>query len=108
MQSLFDHTADNKAQNRLLLWYTLMLTYVQGEGDEAPIPYFKGEEFEEKIEDYYLKEDESSDFYGEVIKKITTVLAFWFFNQASSPEEFNELIEKMEKGELCAKSFIFL
>ena len=24
MQSLFDHTADTKAQNRLLLWYTLM------------------------------------------------------------------------------------
>jgi|TARA_R100000084_G_C4654285_1_gene151798 hypothetical protein len=100
MQSLFDHTADIKAQNRLLLWYSLMLTYIQGEDDEKPIPYFKGEDFEQKIEDYYLKEDEASDFYGDVIKKVTHILAFWFFNQASSPDEFNSLIEQMEKGEL--------
>ena len=42
----------------------------------------------------------ADDFYSEVVKKITTVLAFWFFNQASTPEEFNALIEQMEKGEL--------
>ena len=99
MQSLFDHTADVKAQNRLLLWYTLMLTYVQREDDEDPTPYFNGDDFEEKIENYYLKEDEASEFYERVVKKVTTILAFWFFNQASSPEEFNDLIEKMEKGE---------
>ena len=37
MQSLFDHTADTKAQNRLLLWYTLILTHIQGEGDDDPL-----------------------------------------------------------------------
>ena len=100
MQSLFDHTADTKAQNRLLLWYTLMLTHIQTEDDENPNPYFEGEDFEQKIEDYYLKEDKSSDFYNEVVKKVTTVLAFWFFNQASTPEEFNKLIEDLEKGDI--------
>jgi len=100
MQSLFDHTADTKAQNRLLLWYTLMLTHVQEEEDESPKAYFKGEEFEQKMEDYYSKEDESSDFYHELVKKVTTILAFWFFNQASAPEEFNKLIEDLEKGDL--------
>mgnify|MGYP003111995105 CR=1 FL=1 len=100
MQSLFDHTADTKAQNRLLLWYSLMLTHIQGEEDDNPKPYFEGEDFEDKIEDYYLKEDESSEFYHEVVKKVTTILAFWFFNQASSPDEFNQLIEDLEKGDL--------
>jgi len=100
MQSLFDHTADIKAQNRLLLWYTLMLTYIQREGQDEPEPYFNGEDFEEKMEDYYLKEDEMSVIYPEVVKKVTTVLAFWFFNQASEPEEFTKLIEDMEKGEI--------
>lgn len=100
MQSLFDHTADTKAQNRLLLWYTLMLTNIQREGDEEPENYFKGADFEDKLEDYYEKEDKSSDLYNEIIKKTTTVLAFWFFNQASTPEEFNKLIEDVEKGEL--------
>jgi len=100
MHSLFDHTADTKAQNKLLLWYSLMLTHIQGEEDEKPIPYFKGETFEEKTKDFYNKEDDSSEFYQEVVKKVTTILAFWFFNQASKPEEFNSLIEQMEKGEL--------
>ena len=100
MHTLFDHTADIKAQNRLLLWYTLMLTHVQGEDDEKPVPYFSGEDFDQRVEDYYKKEDESDEFYLEVVKKVTTILAFWFFNQASTPDEFNALIEQMEKGEL--------
>jgi cell division protein FtsB len=88
LQSLFDHTADVRAQNKLLLWYA------------EPIPYFLGDDFEEKTEDYYSKEEESSDFYQKVIKKVSTVLAFWFYNQASSPSEFEELIKKVESGEL--------
>ena len=100
MQSLFDHTADVKAQNRLLLWYTLMLTHIQREEDEEPKPYFEGGDFDERMEDYYLKEDESTNFYSDVVQKTTTILAFWFFNQASTPDEFNKLIEDMEKGDL--------
>ena len=100
MQSLFDHTADVKAQNRLLLWYTLMLTHIQKDEGADPVPYFNGLDFDEKIEDYYLKEDVSDDFYLAVVKKVTTILAFWFFNQASTPDEFNSLIERVEKGDL--------
>jgi aromatic ring hydroxylase len=100
MHTLFDHTADTKAQNRLLLWYTLMLTHIQGEEDEPPTPYFTGEDFEQRVEDYYKKEDKSDDFYLQLVKKVTTILAFWFFNQASTPDEFNALIEQMENGEL--------
>tara|TARA_R110002020_G_scaffold160901_3_gene345500 strand:+ start:3284 stop:4039 length:756 start_codon:yes stop_codon:yes gene_type:complete len=100
MQSLFDHTADVKAQNRLLLWYTLMLTHIHKEDDDNPVPYFNGSDFDEKVEDYYLKEDASDDFYLAVVKKVTTILAFWFFNQASTPDEFNDLIEQVEKGDL--------
>lgn len=92
MQSLFDHTADTKAQNRLLLWYTLMLTNIQREDDEDPKPYFIGDDFDKRIDDYYAKEDENSDFYGLLVQKVSTILAFWFFNQASTPEEFNKLI----------------
>jgi len=99
MNSLFDHTADIKAQNRLLLWYTLMLTHIQGEDQENPVAYFEGDTFEEKIEDYYLKEDEYSDLYGQIVKKVTTILAFWFFNQASTPDEFNKLVEDLEENE---------
>lgn len=100
LQSLFEHTADVRSQNKLLLWYSLMLTYIQREDDEEPIQYFEGADLDEKTEDYYEKEEEMSEFYQKVIKKVSTILAFWLYNQASSPDEFESLMEKVESGEL--------
>jgi|TARA_R110002020_G_scaffold7330_4_gene30850 hypothetical protein len=100
LQGLFEHTADVKAQNKLLLWYGLHLTYIQGEEDEDPIQYFKGSDYDEKLEDYYEKEEENSDVYQQVIKQVSTTLAFWFYNQASTQKEFEEIMDKVDKGEL--------
>ena len=98
-QSLFDHTADVKAQNRVLLWYCLHLTYIYDEASDKFVQYFEGSDFDEKISSYYEIEESDDPFYAELIKKVSTVLAFWFFNQASSQEEFEELIENVETGE---------
>tara|TARA_Y100000593_G_scaffold36717_1_gene71281 strand:+ start:2934 stop:3689 length:756 start_codon:yes stop_codon:yes gene_type:complete len=98
--SLFDHTADVKAQNRLILWYVLHLTRVYNEDDDSFDLYFTGDDFDEKIKSYHKLEESEDEFYFALINKVTTILAFWFFNQASSPKEFDELIEKMETGEL--------
>jgi len=100
LQGLFEHTADVKAQNKLLLWYGLHLTYIQKEEDEDPIQYFKGSDYDEKLEDYYNKEEENSDVYQQVIKQVSTTLAFWFYNQASTQKEFEEIMDKVDKGEL--------
>lgn len=99
-QSLFDHTADTKAQNKLLQWYVLNLTYIYNSDTDKFVQYFEGEDVQEKINFYYKKEESEDVFYKKLINKVSTVLAFWFFNQASSPEEFDELIKKVEKGEL--------
>ena len=85
--------------NRQCSLYSIILL-IQREEDEEPIPYFIGNDFDEKIEDYYNKEDNTTDLYEGIVKKVTTILAFWFFNQASSPDEFNKLIEDVEKGEV--------
>ena len=97
MHTLFDHTADIKAQNRLILWYTLMLTHIQGEDDEEPLPYFKGETFDDKLEDYYVKEDSTTDFYEAVVKKVTTVLAFWFLTKLPLPMSLISLLMTWKK-----------
>lgn len=99
-QALFDHTADAKAQSKLLLWYTLFLTYILDEEKDEFVPYFEGDSFEEKKEDFYKKEESADEFYYKMASKISTVLAFWFYNQASSSEEFSELMDKIDKGEL--------
>lgn len=99
-QSLFDHTADVKAQNKVLLWYCLNLTYIYDEGADRFTQYFEGEDFEEKTKFYYDLEETEDKFYSDLIQKVTTVIAFWYFSQASTKEEFDELIDKSEKGEL--------
>lgn len=99
-QSLFDHTADVKAQNRLILWYVIMLTYIQEEDEETPKPYFGSGDFEEKLEEYYKREESEDDLYFLITKKAATVLAFWFFNQASDKESFDSLMKRLENNEL--------
>lgn len=99
-QALFDHTADVKAQNRLILWYVIMLTYVQGSEDERPKPYFGVGDFEDKLEEYYKKEESDDSLYFLITKKAATILAFWFFNQASDKDSFDDLMKRVEKNEL--------
>lgn len=101
-QSLFDHTSDMKAQNRLLLWYIINLTFVQKEGQDKPVAYFKGEDFEERLEDYYQKEEQEDSLYFEIARKVSNVAAFWFYNQASSKQDFDSLFE--EKAETAEET----
>jgi len=98
-QSLFDHTADMKAQNRLLLWYIINLTYIQREEDSKPVPYFKGEDFEDKLEDYYQKEESEDLQYFEIARKVSNIAAFWFYNQASTKEDFDGLLSEKSETE---------
>lgn len=99
-QSLFDHTADVKAQNRLILWYVIMLTYIQEEDEESPKPYFGSGDFEDKLEEYYKREESEDSLYFLITKKAATILAFWFFNQASDKESFDSLMKRLENNEL--------
>jgi hypothetical protein len=99
-QALFDHTADVKAQNKLILWYVIMLTYIQNCEDEYPKPYFGVGDFEDRLEEYYKKEESDDSLYFLITKKAATILAFWFFNQASDKDSFDDLMNRVEKNEL--------
>ena len=99
-RALFDHTADTKAQNKVLLWYIINLTHIKREIDVDSKPYFKGKDFEEKLSNFYEKEEFGDDFHFNLIKKLSTFVAFWFFNQASTKEDFEDLERRIEAGEL--------
>lgn len=99
-QSLFDHTADVKAQNRLILWYVINLTYIQEETDEEAVPYFGDGDFEDRLEEYYTREESDDPVYFLIAKKAATILAFWFFNQASDKESFDTVMKRLENDEV--------
>jgi hypothetical protein len=101
--SLFNHTADTKAQNRVITWYMLNLTYVHKESDEesGAIPLFDGETFEEKRESYYaMEEDDDNEFYEAVRGKLTTIVSFWFFSENAEEKDFQKLEMDIDKGEV--------
>jgi hypothetical protein len=96
--SLFNHTADVKAQNRVIMWYVLNLTYIV-RGEEDPELFFEGETFEQK-ESYYYDLDEKNDpLYSLIQSKIATFMSYWYFASSGlSKEDFDQLNTDIEEG----------
>jgi hypothetical protein len=77
-----------------------MLTYIQGVDDENPKPYFGAGDFDDKLAEYYKQEESDDSLYFLITKKAATILAFWFFNQASDKDSFDDLMKRVESNEL--------
>jgi hypothetical protein len=98
-QNVFNHTADTKAQNKTILWYVLNLTHVTGpEGAERP--FFEGDTPEAKEESYYVLDESGDELYDLIREKLMTFVSFWYFSQNASEEEFKNLEQDIDSGEL--------
>lgn len=98
--SLFNHTADTKAQNKAILWFMLHISYYrEGEGEEL-ISLFEGSTFEEKKESYYKMEEDGHFIFDLVKSKLPALVSFWYFSENASPEEIGSFDKKMEEGEI--------
>lgn len=97
-QSLFNHTADTKAQNRIILWYITHLSYYKSKelDVEEPKPLFEGESFEQKIDIYYAKDEREDSLFELTSGKLATVISFWYFSNAPSKEEFDKIINDID------------
>jgi len=95
-QSLFNHTADIKAQNRVILWYIVNLTYVKKEGDEKLRPLFEGDTFEEQVDDYYDQDERGDDLFGVTHPKLAALISYWYFSASPTKEEFDNLISEIQ------------
>lgn len=98
-QSVFNHTADTKAQNKTILWYMLNLSYVTGP-DEKELPLFSGETTEEKEESYYLLDENEDQIFDLAREKLMTFISFWYFSQNASDEDFQSLEKDIDTGEV--------
>lgn len=95
-QSLFNHTADIKAQNRVILWYILNLGYVKKEDDKEPRNIFKGDTFEEKVDDYYDQDEKEDKLFQVTHPKLAALVSYWYFSASPTKEEFDNLISEIE------------
>jgi len=96
--NLFSHTADIKAQDKQLLWYILNIGYSQEEGCD-PKPLYEGETFDEKLNDFYEKEENGNEIYALSQSKMTVLVAYWFHAANPTKEEFDALVSSIDDDE---------
>lgn len=97
-QALFDNTAEARARNKTIIFYTLNLTYTQGPDDFEPQVYFKGDTVEDKYESYDELEDASDPFYLKLIERATLAVTMFYSGLASSQEEFDSLVKRLSEN----------
>lgn len=79
------HTAESYAENKMLTWLVLMLSYMNGE------PLFKGANYEAR-ETYYLDaEEQGDDLIAGALPKLSQYWAAYLYRGISTPEEFAKL-----------------
>tara|TARA_B100000212_G_scaffold136765_1_gene102993 strand:+ start:12124 stop:12942 length:819 start_codon:yes stop_codon:yes gene_type:complete len=99
--SLFNHTADSRAANKAVTWYLLNLSYIRKDSEEEASPIFKGETFEDKIDEYYRLEEEGSEIYYTISNKLATYVSYWYYSAgAVLAADFEKLQEDIDNGEI--------
>lgn len=98
-QNVFNHTADTKAQNKTILWYMLNLAFVKT-GDEDPRPLFAGSTPEEKEDSYYVLDESGDELYDLAKEKLMTLVSFWYFSQNATEQDFKDLENDIDSGNL--------
>jgi len=97
--ALFNHTADTKAQNKAIMWYVVNLTYFKEEESEGELlPLFEGVSADEKLEQYYVFDEQGkSEIFNNIKNKLTTFVSYWFFSSSTDKEDFDNLNEDVEE-----------
>ena len=96
--TLFNHTADIKAQNRAILWYVLNLTFFKDsskKGSEFE-PLFAGKSFEAKELSMHDYEENENEIYAKCYSKLASIISYWFFTSAVDKEEFDRIIGEID------------
>jgi hypothetical protein len=96
-QAVFNHTADTKAQNKTILWYLVNLTFSKGP-DGVDRPLFQGEDYEDKLDSYYEKDENGDPIYDLAKEKLMAFVSFWYFSQNTTEEDFKKLEQDMDDG----------
>jgi len=90
--SLFDQTAENRARNKTIMWWVLILSLVQNK-DSIYVDIFNGKTFEEKLDSYdFIEEGKEDSWEKKALAKFIYLISFWYTGRASSQEEFEKLL----------------
>lgn len=99
--NLFNHTADVRAENKVIQWYILHLSHIQKSDEEEIKPLFEGNDFEQKLQIYYELEENGDELYDLIGGKIAALYSFWYYSSgAVSAADFEKLDKDIEEGNI--------
>lgn len=96
--SLFNHTADSKAQNKVILWYLVNLSFYQENESDEILPFFSAEESEDKIDQFYELDESGNEIFDIAKDKVSAILSFWYFSTNATKEDFDAVSEDIDSG----------
>lgn len=93
LQTVYQHTADAKAERETLLWYVINISKIVNEDGENE-SFFNGIDFEEKLEDFYAKYEEEDGFYYDAVIKLSKIVGYWFFSQDATSDDIDKFVKQ--------------
>ena len=98
-QSVFEYTAENHVQTKMLTWLTLFLTYVKDPGTVEPRALFTGSTYDAKEEKLGDLEDARDPLYFKALEKLPRFWMLYLFGRANKPEDFAKLEKEWAEQE---------
>lgn len=89
--NLFEQTADMKARDKTVFWWTLMLAY-----SDDDKPFLGDGDFKIKVSKLDELEDKEDLFTTKVLRKFSTLIGLWYIGLASTQKDFEKFDAQFE------------
>lgn len=96
---IYEHTANAKARNDLILWWVLNLSMIAEieEGKESNlVKMFEGETFDTRKLKLQEMEDNDNEIIKNVFSKLVRIVTLWYWMGVSDAERLKQLVEENE------------
>jgi hypothetical protein len=91
---LFTQTAETRAQQAAIRWFTLNLLREVVDGER--VVFFDGETYDDKVDQYYEREEaEDNGLYLDIMDQAGTIMSLWYFSGGASSEEIDKMIKEL-------------
>lgn len=100
LNEIYQHTAENWARNKTLVWWILHLSAKESDGKF--VDFFEGKTYEEKLafNDKHFSNPVPSD--SAALKRLAFLTGYWFNGKANSKESFDFALSLVDDDEFSA------
>ena len=81
------------------MWWVLRLSHWKEHSHNNPAPFFGEGDYDARLDQYDIYEEDEDEFYGECIRKLAYFISFWYMGRATTKEEF-KTVEQLYNDEL--------